>query len=71
MTDEYAEEMRRIWAALPEAERARLRAMHGQPVTLHDYQLTEDVDGDPLGVETTEYDGTFMLPAEWREEGDE
>lgn len=42
---------------------AQWRHLEGKPVTVSSHELTEDVDGNPLGVERTEHTGTLILPS--------
>ncbi len=77
MTDDERERfsvmMREAWQRMTPEARAKLRAMHGKTVQLHNDELREDVDGHPLGVERVDKGGgTLVLPREWLEDdGDE
>lgn len=53
-----------IFVGVPPDEAHRLAALDGQPVTITDVKLLEDVDGGALGVETTAITGGFtVVPA--------
>jgi hypothetical protein len=50
LPEEAKEKYRRWWSSRSPEERARLRALNGQPVTTHEFVFLTDSDGLPFAA---------------------
>ncbi len=50
LSEETKEQYRRWWLSRSPEDRARLRALNGRPVTIHELVFLEDSEGFPLAT---------------------
>ena len=62
LSEETKEKYRRWWMSRSTEERARLRALNGKPVTIHELVFLADSDGFPLATGPREPTDPAQLP---------